>query len=52
MPTGRSHWPASTPTPTTATIHSGPVLLHHGIDLDLPDGDYASTLIHLQRTQP
>jgi alpha-galactosidase len=30
------------------SVHQGAVLLHHGLDLDLPDGDYASTLVHLR----
>lgn len=34
----------------TETVHSGAVLLHHGLALDLPAGDHASTLLHLYRT--
>ncbi|MEY9875048.1 alpha-galactosidase [Streptacidiphilus sp. MAP12-33] len=29
--------------------HAGAVLVHHGIELELPRGDYASTLIRLRR---
>jgi alpha-galactosidase len=32
------------------TIHSGAVLLHHGLALGLPTGDQASCLLHLRRT--
>lgn len=28
-------------------VHEGAVLLHHGLELTLPTGDYASTMIHL-----
>lgn len=31
------------------TLHHGAVLLHHGLSLDLPRGDHASTLLHLRR---
>jgi alpha-galactosidase len=31
-------------------LHYGSVLLHHGLALDLPTGDYASTMLHLRRT--
>lgn len=30
------------------TVHRGAVLLHHGLDLGLPAGDYASVLRHLR----
>jgi alpha-galactosidase len=33
-------------------VHYGAVLLHHGLVLDLPAGDCASALVHLQRTDP
>jgi alpha-galactosidase len=36
----------------TGTVHHGAVLLHNGIRLDLPDGDYASTLVQLSRIAP
>jgi alpha-galactosidase len=32
---------------TDSAVHSGAVLLHHGVELSLPPGDYASTMIHL-----
>ncbi len=31
------------------TVHSGAVLTHHGLDLSLPPGDYASAVVHLRR---
>jgi alpha-galactosidase len=31
------------------TVHSGAVLRHHGLDLDLPAGDFASTVVRLRR---
>lgn len=34
----------------TDTGHSGAALAHHGLPLDLPPGDHASTMIHLRRT--
>jgi alpha-galactosidase len=30
-------------------VHYGAMLLHHGLALDLPAGDHASTLLHLRR---
>ncbi|HLL66311.1 MAG TPA: alpha-galactosidase [Micromonosporaceae bacterium] len=34
----------------TGALYSGAVLTHHGLDLGLPAGDYASVLRHLRRT--
>ncbi|MFG2823782.1 alpha-galactosidase [Kitasatospora sp. NPDC048365] len=34
----------------TGRTHSGALLHHRGLDLDLPPGDYASRLVHLRRT--
>ncbi|MBT8226585.1 MAG: alpha-galactosidase [Dactylosporangium sp.] len=33
----------------TGTVHAGAALTHHGLDLGLPPGEYASTLRHLRR---
>ncbi|MEU4243587.1 alpha-galactosidase [Actinoplanes sp. NPDC026619] len=33
----------------TGRVHSGAVLRQSGLDLDLPDGDHASVLVHLVR---
>jgi alpha-galactosidase len=33
----------------SGVVHYGAVLLHHGLVLGLPGGDYASTLLHLRR---
>ncbi|HEY8473794.1 MAG TPA: alpha-galactosidase [Natronosporangium sp.] len=36
----------------TSQVHYGAALLHHGLTLDLPAGDHASTLLHLRRLEP
>jgi alpha-galactosidase len=33
------------------SVHHGAVLSHHGLALELPPGDHASTLIHLRRSR-
>lgn len=38
--------------PDLDRVHSGAVLVHRGIDLRLPAGDYASRLIRLRRVTP
>ncbi|HEU5470686.1 MAG TPA: alpha-galactosidase [Actinophytocola sp.] len=42
--------PAATYTTPDGSHHGGDVLLHHGIDPDLPPGDHASTLVRLRRS--
>jgi alpha-galactosidase len=34
----------------TGTEYHGAVLLHHGLAVDLPSGDYASACVHLRRS--
>jgi hypothetical protein len=36
----------------TGVVYHGAVLLAHGLPLDLPAGDYASTVVLLSRDQP
>ncbi|MGO4458144.1 alpha-galactosidase [Streptomyces sp. M-16] len=38
--------------PDLDRVHSGAVLVHRGLDLRLPTGDYASRLIRLRRVTP
>lgn len=38
--------------PDLDQVHSGAVLVHRGLDLRLPTGDYASRLIRLVRVTP
>jgi alpha-galactosidase len=37
---------------TGSAVHEGAVLLHHGIELALPTGDYASAMIHFTQVGP